>query len=155
MLNSDEMHVLKSIKMTLSQSRRERLKEMNVWVIEYRMSNDRGWRMRLLSWFSLGWVYHAPSGCHITEQRQDGHRANAAPATPGSHHLARRMVGWTGLATPSLPLWSVQGKQRLECGTRGQPALFGHQLSYLIAVWPSISWPTSHYASLSPSGKWG
>lgn len=41
MLNSDEMHVLKSIKMTLSQSRSERLKEMNVWVIEYRMSSDR------------------------------------------------------------------------------------------------------------------
>ena len=46
-LNSNEMHVLSAIKITLSQSRRERLNEMNMWVIEYRISSDRGWRMRI------------------------------------------------------------------------------------------------------------
>lgn len=131
MLNSDEMHVLKSIKMTLSQSRSERLKEMNVWVIEYRMSSDREWRMRLLSWFSLSWAYHAPSGCPTTEQRQDGHRANAAPATLGWHRewLAER-------AWPHPASRCGQCRESIECGTRSQPALFGHQLSYIIAVWP-------------------
>lgn len=67
----------------------------------------------MLSWFSLGWVYHAPGGCPITEQSQEGPRANAAPVAPGSHHLAQRMVGWRGLAAPSLPLWSVQRKHRM------------------------------------------
>lgn len=72
----------------------------------------------MLSWFSLSWAYDAPRGCPIPEQRQDGHRVNAAPDIPGSHHLAHRLVGWAGPATPGLPLLSTQRKQ--DCGTWGQ-----------------------------------
>lgn len=55
------------------------------------MTADGG--LGLLSPFILGWVYDVPMGCLITEQRQDGQRVKAAPVTPGSHHLAQRMVG--------------------------------------------------------------
>ena len=87
------------------------------WIqdVQWQCSGGRG----LLSRFSLCWVYGSPSGCPISEQRWDGHRVNAALATPGSHHLAHTSQS-PGLAWPPLASCCGQHRESTDWGPWGQ-----------------------------------
>lgn len=108
-LNSNEMHVLGAIKMTLSQSRRERWKEMNIWVIEYRKSDDSGWRTRIAIsvhsrlglWCAHGLPHHWAKAGWPKSKGCPSHTWQPSPGTKN---------GWLGWPDPLL--WSTLRKHK-------------------------------------------